>query len=152
MSGETENEVSGWTTDTLRYLHASQRADDQRYNDAMLKAERELWRALRQEDLRAIAVANTATEAARQALFLEAKGWKDDHNNLIKQLGDQGRQHGEQLIRLVEQLTPRSSLDALQVEHEKDINRLEKFQNRIAGGLLLAAAIGLANLVKIWTS
>lgn len=32
-----------------------------------------------------------------------------------------------------------------------DVNRLEKWQSKITGGMILLGALGVANLVKLWT-
>jgi hypothetical protein len=116
----------------------------------LLRAERALRLSERADDQEAIRKAEQATNAARLALRDEAEGWKSDHNNLINQLEAQGQRHSEDLLRLVGEFSPKAVLEAMDAKHAVDIARIEKFQNRIAGGLVVVAAIGITNIVKVW--
>jgi hypothetical protein len=169
MGGETEASVSGWTTDTLKAYVAELTSgiEDQ------IKALDRRTGELRGEDQKAISKAEAAAEAARVALRAEAITWKGDHNNLIEQLSKQSQAHSESQVRMAESLASKESLtlmgrsiddklllraqgfndriDSAEKGLEIRLERIEKFQYRLGGAGLVIAAIGLTNLVKLWT-
>jgi ParB-like chromosome segregation protein Spo0J len=169
MGGETEAQVSGWTTDTLKAYVGELTSAIEREIAAL---DRRLA-DIRDADQKAIAKAEVAAEAARVALRSEAVTWKQDHNNLIEQLAKQSQQHGEMMVRMAESMASKEAvsslskniddklvlrasgfndrIDAAEKALEARVERLDKFQNRLAGGMVVVAMIGVTNLVKVWT-
>lgn len=68
-------------------------------------------------------------QLALKTALANQKELADKHNDLIRQ--------GER----------KDALYATRV----DVERLERWQSRLSGGLLILAFIGIANLVKLWT-
>ena len=170
MGGETEAQVSGWTTDTLKAYVAELTAaiEDQ------IKALDRRISELRAEDQKAISKAEAAAEAARVALRAEAVTWKGDHNNLIEQLSNQSNEHSKAMVRMAETMASKDTLailassiddklvlrrgavndriESVEKGLEARLERLDKFQNRLAGALIVISAVGVTNLVKVWVS
>jgi len=138
---------------SVRVLEERQTAFDRKV-DGLFKAERELNEAFRTEDQKAIAKAEVAAEAARVALHAEAEGWKKDHNNLIDRLTELTQDHSRSLGTLVskEQLGQTVETITTRIENvQLNVDRTVAWQNKMTGGIVLAAAIGIVNFVKVWT-
>jgi hypothetical protein len=101
---------------------------DERYLDGKITAlDRHLTSevsALRRETV----AANHAAEQAVKVAGKEAKDRLKAHNGLIEQMRDQARQFAS----------------------KEAVERLEAWQARLTGGILVVAFIGVVNLVKLW--
>lgn len=102
--------------------------------EALLRASRELDVALRQSD-RELQTALRASdlEAVRTALTAQ-KELASAHNDLLRKME-----------KLVETFIPKDVA-------EQRFSRIEAWQAKLTGGMLVLGAIGLSNLVKVWTS
>lgn len=83
-----------------------------------------------------------AQENAKEAVGLanvEAKERLSAHNGLI-----------DRMEVLTASFVTREILDALKESSEVRLRRIESWQSKITGGLILVSVIGVANLVKIW--
>lgn len=85
-------------------------------------------------------LANTNAEKAIQVAAHEAAERLAAHNGLIEQMRQQAAQFAS-----------RESIDDFKDTIDKRLSRIERFQAMLAGGLILAGSIGVANLVKIWS-
>lgn len=139
MSGETEREPSGWTVDTLR-------AYFQRQIDALSTRLDERWST----DRRAIDKAEQGAVRALEAARVEARERLQSHNGLIEKLEAATQRH--ELARTADSATfaTKESLTAVEKLLLQRIEKMEAFQSKIVGGLVLAAAIGVANFVRVW--
>lgn len=95
-------------------------------------------------------IANENAEKAIGVAAAEAKERLAAHNGLIDQMQD-----------LQSTFASRESLEAFKSERQHVLedfkeatahrfSRLENFQSKLTGGLLLLSVIGVANLVKVW--
>ena len=50
-----------------------------------------------------------------------------------------------------EHFATREAVEGMEKHLDEKIGRLETFQSKLIGALLLVATIGVANLVKVWT-
>ena len=120
--------TSSATDVSLRDYLAGLRNADERF---LAERDRRLTE-LRQADQVAI---EKAESAAREAL-LTAKGEANErlasHNGLIDKMEAQQATY------------------ALRETTEQRFSRLEQWQAKLTGGMILLAAIGLANLLKLW--
>ncbi len=85
-------------------------------------------------------VANENAEKAITVAATEAKERLIAHNGLIDQMQKQQAT-----------FSPRESLDDFKEANDHRLSRIERFQAMLTGGILFASAVGLANLVKIWS-
>jgi len=91
MSGETEHNISGWTTDTLKYHHDVLRDADRRFDealrDAALRFDQERDRRYTEvafEREKALKIKETADLAALQ-LAREIQTYKDEKANELRE-------------------------------------------------------------------
>lgn len=84
--------------------------------------------------------ANRNAERAVRVAADEASERMTAHNGLIEQM------RGQQLM-----FASREAVEAQRVMNDTRFGRIERFQAMLTGGLLLVSAIGVANLVKVWT-
>ncbi len=85
-----------------------------------------------------------ANENAEKAIVVAADESKERlkaHNGLIEQMQQQAAH-----------FATRESLDDFKEANDKRIARLERFQAMLVGGMLLVSLVGVANLIKVWTS
>ena len=144
MSGETGQVQSGWTVDTLKEHVTELVAAHRREVDKTIRDSERFHEALRAGDLSAVDKA-----------FASATKLSEAHNDLLRKM---------------EKLTDsfatkeglRDAIDAVvegrreqrhaEKEHaEARFSRLEQWQAKITGGLVVIGAVGLANFVKLWT-
>jgi hypothetical protein len=92
--------------------------------------------ALRRETLASSKTAERAVEVAAQ----EATERLTAHNGLIEQMRQQAAQ-----------FATRESLDDFKEANNTRLSKIERFQAMLVGGILLLSAIGVANLVKVWS-
>jgi hypothetical protein len=84
----------------------------------------------------------TAQGNAKEAVGIatvEAKERLSAHNGLI-----------DRMEVLTASFVTREILDALKESNDERVRRVESWQSKITGGLILVSVIGVANLVKIW--
>jgi hypothetical protein len=93
-------------------------------------------RALRRETENAREASDRAIEVAAH----EAAERLAAHNGLIEQMRQQAAT-----------FATRESQDDYKSVNDNRLSRIESFQAKLTGGLIILAAIGVANLVKVWT-
>ena len=84
--------------------------------------------------------ARHASDRAIEVAAHEAAERLAAHNGLIEQMRQQAST-----------FATRESSDNYRKANDNRIGRLEAFQGKMIGGLVVVAAIGVANLVKVWT-
>lgn len=84
--------------------------------------------------------ANVNSERAIEVAAHEAAERLAAHNGLIDQMRQQASHYAT-----------RESVDDRREAIDGRLSRLEGFQAKMVGGLAVVGAIGIANLVKIWT-
>lgn len=89
--------------------------------------------ALRAADGEALHAALATAEKAVAVAGTEASARLEAHNGLIRQMRDQAGAF--------------ATRDAV----DRRIAATERFQAKVTGALILVGAIGVANLVKVWT-
>jgi len=121
--------TSAATDVSLREFVAQQIGSLDRHLTSELAALRRETEAANRNSDRAITVA--AHEAADRLAA---------HNGLIDQMQAQGGT-----------FATRETVENMKDETNRRIGRIEGFQAKIVGGLLVVTAVGIANLVKLWT-
>lgn len=84
--------------------------------------------------------ANKNAEQAVAVAAVEATKRLEDHNGLIEQMRTQASHFASREI-----------VDENKKAYISRFERLENFQSKIIGGMVVLGAIGVANLVKLWT-
>jgi hypothetical protein len=92
--------------------------------------------ALRRESQNASQTAEKAVAVAAH----EATERLTAHNGLIEQMRQQAAQ-----------FSTRESLEDFKEANNLRLSKIERFQAMLVGGILLLSAIGVANLVKVWS-
>lgn len=103
--------------------------------------------ALRRETDAAMKTSEQAIAVAKE----EASDRLAAHNGLIEQMRQQAQQFASRESLEAFKQERHAALDSFKDEADGRFGRLEKFQAMLVGGLLLLSAIGVANLVKIWS-
>lgn len=100
----------------------------------------EMAKALRTSDMAAVAVAFEANKALTTA-----------HNDLLRRMELQGEQFAtrEAVRRQID--TVGEQIENGQSNDDKRFKRLESWQSKLTGGMIVLGFIGISNLIKIWT-
>lgn len=97
--------------------------------------------SLRAADLAALQAALATAEKAVLVASGESKDRLTSHNGLIAQME-----------KLQATFATRDALADLKEAMDRRLVAAERFQAKITGALILVGAIGVANLVKVWTA
>jgi hypothetical protein len=84
--------------------------------------------------------ARLASDRAIEVAAHEAAERLAAHNGLIEQMRQQANTFAS-----------RESQEDYRKTNDNRLGRIESFQAKLTGGLMILAAIGVANLVKVWT-
>jgi len=95
-------------------------------------------------------VANATSAHAVEVAAHEAAERLLAHNGLIEQMRQQAETQATLVAAQASNFATRESLDDFKETNDRRLARLERFQAMLAGGLVLASFIGIANLVKVW--
>ena len=152
MSGETEDHVSGWTTDTL-HVHMQRQVDDlrtlldERYAtqvkavDAAFLAQQTAMQTALTAAERAVATALLSAEKAvtkaensNEKRFEAANEWR-------QQSADRERTQQEQTARLAATFLPREVAETALDDLRKQVSALQARSDRTAGGVTERRAV-----------
>lgn len=96
--------------------------------------------------------ANRNAERAIQVAKEEAAERLAAHNGLIELMRVQSQQFASREALDDFKRERHQALDAFKDEADKRFGRIERFQSMLIGGMLLVSFLGIANLIKVWTS
>lgn len=96
--------------------------------------------------------ANVAAERALGVAADEAKERLAAHNGLIEQMREQAQQFASREALESFKAERHAALDSFKDEADKRFGRIERFQAMLIGGMLLLSFLGIANLVKVWST
>lgn len=144
MSGETENDESGWTVDTLNYFFQRQINDlreslNERYAtqtkavDAAFSAAEIARQTARIEDQRAVATALLSAEKAVTKAEIAAEKRFESVNEFRAQLADQALTFVSRVEAEAYRLATEAKIDGLKVSVDKLEKRMDLAQGRNAG-------------------
>ena len=140
MSGETASHESGWTVDTLKD-HVEILLDEwnKRLDERFESQEKAVTFALTEREKAVSAALTAAKEAVTKAEDSSRETLKS-HNDLIRQSRDRDATYAT-----------RESMEDYKTSNSERLGRLERFQYIVTGATMLALALGLATLVKVFT-
>lgn len=95
--------------------------------------------------------ANETAKESAKATSKEAEDRLASHNGLIQQMREQASHFASQESLDEFKNTSEKSLSAFKDTNDTRLKSIEKFQYMISGALAFVAAVGIANLVKVWS-
>jgi hypothetical protein len=98
--------------------------------------------------------ASAAHQNSEQAINVAAQEAKERlmaHNGLIDQMQEQATHYASRESQEALRDKLEASVDDAKLSFNYRLSRLENWQAKMVGGIGVVAAIGIANLVKVWT-